>query len=58
MQKQNWQMSIRVTGWAGWRHPISKKFLAVKRINMTSVHTKNQADMSKRSKVIHFLVVF
>ena len=28
------------------------------RCNMTSVYTKNQADISRHSKVIHFLAVF
>ena len=39
---------IKLVKWAGSHHPISKKFLAVQRINMTSVYTKNQADISKR----------
>ena len=39
---------IKLVKWAGSHHLISKKFLAVQRINMTSVYTKNQADISKR----------
>ena len=38
----------RLVGPVGPVGPISKKFLAAQRINMTSVYTKNQADISKR----------
>ena len=36
-------------------NPISKKFLAVKHIDMIKTPTKNQANISKRLKVIPFL---
>ena len=36
---------IKLAKWAGSHQPISKKFLAVLRIIMTSLYTKNQADI-------------
>ena len=37
-------------------YPISKKFLAVKHIDMIKTPTKNQSNISKHSKVIPFLI--
>ena len=37
-------------------YPIAEKFLAEKRINIIQLCTKNRADISKRSKVIPFLI--
>ena len=39
---------IELAKWAGSYQPISKKFLALKRINVIKLCTKNQDDISKR----------
>ena len=59
LQKLSHFIEFRLVGWLGRLASSDfKKFLAAKRINMTSVYTKNQADISRHSKVIHFLGFF
>ena len=52
------KINNEVIGWAGSHHPISKKFLAEKQMDIILMQTKNQIHISRRSKVITFLVFF